>query len=302
MLEKYLNELYKQIPKEKIYINEPMKNHTSFKIGGPAECYIKVSKIEEIENVLKIANKNKIPIHIIGNGSNILVKDEGIKGIVLKIDLQSINIQETPNHINVQVESGEPLAKLAYIMLNNEITGLEFAAGIPGTIGGAIRMNAGAHGKEMQDIVYSTKYIDLSGNIHTILNKEHQFNYRTSIFAKKNYIILQANLKLKHGDKEQIKQKMDEYSKWRKENQPLEYANAGSTFKRGNNFITAELIDKCGLKGYKIGGAQVSTKHAGFIVNTGEATAQDVLKLIEYVKKEVYKKFEKVIELEIEVL
>ena len=302
MLEKYLNELYKQIPKEKIYINEPMKNHTSFKIGGPAECYIKVSKIEEIENVLKIANKNKIPIHIIGNGSNILVKDEGIKGIVLKIDLQSINIQETPNHINVQVESGVPLAKLAYIMLNNEITGLEFAAGIPGTIGGAIRMNAGAHGKEMQDIVYSTKYIDLSGNIHTILNKEHQFNYRTSIFAKKNYIILQANLKLKHGDKEQIKQKMDEYSKWRKENQPLEYANAGSTFKRGNNFITAELIDKCGLKGYKIGGAQVSTKHAGFIVNTGEATAQDVLKLIEYVKKEVYKKFEKVIELEIEVL
>ena len=302
MLEKYLNELYKQIPKEKIYINEPMKNHTSFKIGGPAECYIKVSKIEEIENVLKIANKNKIPIHIIGNGSNILVKDEGIKGIVLKIDLQSINIQETPNHINVQVESGVPLAKLAYIMLNNEITGLEFAAGIPGTIGGAIRMNAGAHGKEMQDIVYSTKYIDLSGNIHTILNKEHQFNYRTSIFAKKNYIILQANLKLKHGDKEQIKQKMDEYSKWRKENQPLEYANAGSTFKRGNNFITAELIDKCGLKGYKIGGAQVSTKHAGFIVNTGEATAQDVLKLIEYVKREVYKKFEKVIELEIEVL
>ena len=302
MLEKYLNELYKQIPKEKIYINEPMKNHTSFKIGGPAECYIKASKIEEIENVLKIANKNKIPIHIIGNGSNILVKDEGIKGIVLKIDLQSINIQETPNHINVQVESGVPLAKLAYIMLNNEITGLEFAAGIPGTIGGAIRMNAGAHGKEMQDIVYSTKYIDLSGNIHTILNKEHQFNYRTSIFAKKNYIILQANLKLKHGDKEQIKQKMDEYSKWRKENQPLEYANAGSTFKRGNNFITAELIDKCGLKGYKIGGAQVSTKHAGFIVNTGEATAQDVLKLIEYVKKEVYKKFEKVIELEIEVL
>ena len=302
MLEKYLNELYKQIPKEKIYINEPMKNHTSFKIGGPAECYIKVSKIEEIENVLKIANKNKIPIHIIGNGSNILVKDEGIKGIVLKIDLQSINIQETPNHINVQVESGVPLAKLAYIMLNNEITGLEFAAGIPGTIGGAIRMNAGAHGKEMQDIVYSTKYIDLSGNIHTILNKEHQFNYRTSIFAKKNYIILQANLKLKHGDKEQIKQKMDEYSKWRKENQPLEYANAGSTFKRGNNFITAELIDKCGLKGYKIGGAQVSTKHAGFIVNTGEATAQDVLNLIKYVKKEVYKKFEKVIELEIEVL
>lgn len=302
MLEKYLNELYKQIPKEKIYINEPMKNHTSFKIGGPAECYIKVSKIEEIENVLKIANKNKIPIHIIGNGSNILVKDEGIKGIVLKIDLQSINIQETPNHINVQVESGVPLAKLAYIMLNNEITGLEFAAGIPGTIGGAIRMNAGAHGKEMQDIVYSTKYIDLSGNIHTILNKEHQFNYRTSIFAKKNYIILQANLNLKHGDKEQIKQKMDEYSKWRKENQPLEYANAGSTFKRGNNFITAELIDKCGLKGYKIGGAQVSTKHAGFIVNTGEATAQDVLKLIEYVKREVYKKFEKVIELEIEVL
>ena len=302
MLEKYLNELYKQIPKEKIYINEPMKNHTSFKIGGPAECYIKVSKIEEIENVLKIANKNKIPIHIIGNGSNILVKDEGIKGIVLKIDLQSINIQETPNHINVQVESGVPLAKLAYIMLNNEITGLEFAAGIPGTIGGAIRMNAGAHGKEMQDIVYSTKYIDLSGNIHTILNKEHQFNYRTSIFAKNNYIILQANLKLKHGDKEQIKQKMDEYSKWRKENQPLEYANAGSTFKRGNNFITAELIDKCGLKGYKIGGAQVSTKHAGFIVNTGEATAQDVLNLIEYVKREVYKKFEKVIELEIEVL
>lgn len=188
------------------------------------------------------------------------------------------------------------------VLLKEEIEGFEFASGIPGTIGGAIRMNAGAHGKEIKDILVETTYIDYNGNLHTISNNEHMFSYRHSRFFEDKNIIISSKIKLKYGNKQIIKAKMQEYFNFRREKQPVSMASAGSTFKRGEDFITAKIIDDCGLKGFSIGDAEVSSKHAGFIVNKGKATAEDVLKLVEYVKKIVYEKTSKNIELEIEVV
>lgn len=290
------------IKKSNIFFNEPMKKYTSFKIGGPAECLIKVETQSEIKEVLKIVNENKIPLTIIGNGSNILVSDNGIKGIVLKINIDNLKIIDFNDTVEICVGSGFKLSMLSQILLQNNISGFEELSGIPGTIGGAIKMNAGAHGKEFKDIVQNVKVIDYKGNIK-ILNKEDlNFSYRHSIFSEENYIILETTLRLQKGTKEQIKNKMNEYKNYRKEKQPIEYPSAGSTFKRGKDYITAKLIDEAGLKGYKIGGAEISTKHAGFIINTGNATAKDVLDLIQYVKNTIKEKFNKDIQLEIEVI
>ena len=303
-IKKIIQENNLQIDNQNIFYNEPMSKHTSIKIGGPAECFIKATTVEEVKKVVEVAKQNNIPLHVIGNGSNILVKDEGIKGIVLKLQLiqTEIHEEESKKNIKVTVGSGVVLGALAQKLMQEGITGFEELSGIPGTIGGAVRMNAGAHGKEIKDIIDTTTYIDMQGNVHTITNKEQQFEYRSSIFAKEKYIILETILNLQYGDKEIIKAKMKQYAQWRKEHQPIEYPNAGSTFKRGQDFITAQLIDECGLKGYTIGGAQVSTKHAGFIINTGGATAKDVLDLVEYVKVQVLKQTGKRIELEIEVI
>ena len=303
MIDEFIKEFYEKIPKERVYLNEPMSKHTSFKIGGPAEVFIKATTVEEVKTVVRCANKNSIPLHIIGNGSNILVKDEGIKGIVLKPQLDNIHIKndDSKNKITVTVGSGVMMGFLAQKLMKEGITGFEELSGIPGTLGGAVRMNAGAHGKEIKDVIQTTTYIDMQGSIHTITNEEQQFSYRSSVFAKEKYIILEITLKLQYGDKEKIQKTMEQYAKWRKENQPLEYPNAGSTFKRGKDYITAKLIDNSGLKGYTIGGAQVSTKHAGFIVNIGNATAKDVLELVEYVKAQVYQQTGETIELELEI-
>ena len=290
------------ISREKIKIDEDMSKHTSFKIGGPADIFIKATELNDVKNTIKVATTNNIPLYVLGNGSNILVKDKGIRGIILKIELKEFNIEYKNEDVFVKVGSGVQLGFLAHKLLNEIIEGFEEFAGIPGTIGGAVRMNAGAHGKEMKDIVLETKYIDLNGNIKTITNAEHQFEYRNSLFSKEKYIILETTLKLKKGIKENIESKMKEYTTYRKEKQPIEFPSAGSTFKRGEDFITAQLIDECGLKGYKIGGAEVSNKHAGFIINTGNATADDVIKLTEYVKQKVYDKFKKKINLEIEII
>lgn len=301
-LKQILNEL--DISKERIQYNVPMKNYTSFKIGGPAECLIKVQTIEEVQEILQIANQNNIPLTIIGNGSNILVSDKGIKGIVLKIDIKKLEIEEKEeNQFFITVGSGNKLGEIAPKFLQKEIQGFEFAAGIPGTIGGAIRMNAGAHGSEMKDIVKTISYIDKKDmKLYTISNKEANFQYRNSIFSNNQYIIVETTMQLGKGKKEEIQSKMQEYANFRKEKQPIEYPSAGSTFKRGSDFITAKLIDECGLKGYQMGGAQVSEKHAGFIINKGDATAEDVIKLMKYVKEQVYHKFEKKIEAEIEII
>ena len=290
------------IPKENILYNEPMKKHTSFKIGGPAECLIKINKTQELRELIEFTNKNKIPFHIIGNGSNLLVLDKGIEGITGIIKIEKIEIQEEQNKIKVTVGAGEKIAKVANLLAQKEITGLEELAGIPGTIGGAITMNAGAHGKEIKDVITTVKCIDCNGNEKVFTNDEMKFGYRRSRIKETHEIVLEVEMELQKGNKEEIQQKMKEYSEYRREKQPINYPSAGSTFKRGNDFITAKLIDEAGLKGYTIGGAMVSTKHSGFVINKGDATAKDVLELIKHIKEEVYKKFNKNIELEIEVI
>ena len=298
-----LNSLEKIISKEEIKQNEPMKNHTSFKIGGPAEFYIKISCIEELQKVLEFAKKENIKITILGNGSNVLVPDEGIKGIVIRTNLKEIKIEnKDEKNIEVTVNDAVPIGFLAQKLLKEEITGFEELSGIPGTIGGAVLMNAGAHGKEMKDIVTEITAMDYNGKIYNFKNEEAEFSYRHSKFSSGEFIIIQTKLQLEKGNREEIKAKMDEYAQFRKEKQPIEYPSAGSTFKRGADFITAKLIDEAGLKGYSIGGAKVSEKHAGFIINTGNATAKDVLDLAKYVTDKVYEKFNKKIELEIKIL
>lgn len=290
------------IEKEKIFFNESMKKHTTFKIGGPAECLIKIDKEENLKEILKFVNQNNLLITIIGNGSNVLVSDKGIKGITLMIQLEKIDVQEKNENIQIIVGAGEKLGKLAQVCLQKEISGLEELSGIPGTIGGAVRMNAGAYSKEMKDIVKCVRCIDYQGNEKEFSNKEMEFEYRKSRLKEENYIITEVELILGKGKKEEIREKMNQYANYRKEKQPIEFPSAGSTFKRGSDFITAKLIDEAGLKGYSIGGAEVSTKHSGFIINKGNATERDVLELIKYVKDKVYDKFNKKIELEIEII
>lgn len=300
-LEEMIKKSNLPIEKEKIYFNEPMKKHTTFKIGGPAECLIKVDKVEELKATLEFANENQIPVIVIGNGSNVLVSDKGISGITLMIKIGKLEIQEEEK-VKVIVGAGEKIGKLARVFFQKEITGFEEISGIPGTIGGAIRMNAGAHGKEMKDIVKKVKVLDFNGKEKEFTNEEMKFAYRRSRIKEEKYIVTEVELELAKGKKEEIQTKMEEYAKYRKEKQPIEYPSAGSTFKRGKDFITAQLIDQAGLKGYSIGGAEVSNKHSGFVMNKGNATAEDVLQLVEYIKDEVYKKFQKKIELEIEVI
>ena len=292
-----------KIPEGRILFNEPMKKYTSFKIGGPAECLIKIETKEELKEALILANENNIPITVIGNGSNVLVLDEGIQGITLMIKIEGINIQTLDNKkFTVKIGAGEKIAKVGRMFLNNSLTDFEEISGIPGTFGGAVRMNAGAHGKEMKDIVKNVTCVDYFGNEKVFNNQEMKFEYRRSILKEEKYIVTEVEIELEKGKTEEIKAKMDEYAKFRKEKQPLEYPSAGSTFKRGEDFITAKLIDEAGLKGYSVGDAEVSTKHAGFVINKGNATAKDVLELVNKVKEEVYKKFQKKIELEVEII
>lgn len=294
------NDLLMKISKEQIYLNESMKKHTTFKIGGPADIFVKVKTIQELKHVINVAKKENVPLTVIGNGSNILVKDGGIRGIVIKPEFKEI---EFIDEETIRVGAGVLLTKIANEAYKHELTGLEFAAGIPGTMGGAVRMNAGAYGKEIKSIIYSTTYVDKNSEIKVANKLEHEFDYRTSRFAKnKDEIIVESIIKLEKGNKAEIKQKMDDDKKSRKLKQPLQYPNAGSVFKRGNDYITSLLIDKCGLKGYNVGDAYISDLHAGFIINKKNATAKEVLELIAYIKKRVYKEFNKKIELEIEVL
>lgn len=278
------------------------KNIPHLKFGGPADIYLKLDNIEDIKYVLQFSKNNNIPLQIIGNGSNMLVKDNGIRGIVLKPDIRKVEIEEQKDKICITLGAGEPLPKIAIEMGKRGFAGLEFASGIPGTVSGAVRMNAGAYGSEMKNIVVNTTYIDLDGNIKTINNEEHKFEYRKSIFANEKYIILKTQIELSKGNVEEIKQKMDENMKSRREKQPLDMPSAGSTFKRKDGVIVSKLIDEAGLKGFSIGDALVSEKHAGFIVNKGNASAKNVVDLIKYVQNVIYDKYKIEIEPEIEIV
>lgn len=302
-IENHIEELKKCVSEESnILKDELMSKHTSFKIGGKADIFINAKKEDDVKKILEYSTKNNIPLIVIGNGSNLLVKDGGIRGIVLKVGIEGFNIEEENEAYIVTVGAGVKNGYVAQKLLIEEIEGFEFAAGIPGSIGGAIRMNAGAHGGEMKNIVLETKCIDKKGNIKILSNEEQKFEYRNSIFSTNEYIILSTKLRLNKGIYKEIKSKMNEYSTWRKEHQPLEYPSAGSTFKRGEDFITAKLIDECGLKGYNIGDAEVSIKHAGFVVNKGDAKAKDVLNLTKYISQKIHEKFGKKVELEVQVI
>ena len=310
-----------KIDKEKILYNEPMKKYTTFKVGGPAECLIKISSKKDLKEILKFANENNIQITVLGNGSNVLVQDKGIKGITLIIKIEKIEIENQAENLNnnksknkeensgnnntkvkIKLGAGEKIAKVGIKFSKEGLTGFEEISGIPGTIGGAVRMNAGANGREMKDVIKTVKCLDYYGNEKTFANEEMNFGYRTSILKTEKYIATEVEIELDKGNSEEIKEKMDMYKEKRKNSQPLEYPSAGSTFKRGEDFITAKLIDEAGLKGTKVGDAEVSIKHGGFIINKGNATASDILELVQIIKNKIYEKYQKKIELEVEVL
>lgn len=274
-------------------------NTQHLKCGGPADIFVKINDTEELKFLLDLAKEKNVQVTVIGNGSNVLVRDKGIRGIVVKLDFNEI-IKEENETLNIG--AGALLSKLARVAQEEELTGIEFASGIPGTFGGAIFMNAGAYGKQIGDKIIETTYIDENLEVKTITKEEHEFEYRKSIFQKNNGIILSGKIKLEKGNKEEIKTKMEKYSKTRREKQPLNMPNAGSIFKRGEGYITAKLIDECGLKRYRIGDAEVSELHAGFIVNKGNATAKDILDLIKYIQGKVKQKFNVNIEPEIRIL
>ncbi len=266
--------------------NENMSLHTTFKIGGEADVFINVKSVEELEKTLKTANEYGVPYLILGKGSNLLVSDLGIEGAVI-ITKQLENIKVEGNRIIC--EAGAHLSRLCTEAMNNGLTGLEFAYGIPGSVGGALYMNAGAYGGEMSQVVVGAYCINENLEREYIDLKDMHLGYRTSVFKKNNAIITEIIFELKTGDKTLIKQKMDELMQRRLDKQPLDFPSAGSTFKRPPDNFAGALIEKNNLKGVKIGGAMVSQKHAGFVINKGNAKAQDVLDLIEHIKETVYK-------------
>lgn len=295
-INKYLCDI---VTSEFVLTDEPMKNHTSFKIGGTADYMVLPNTNEQILNIRKFCVENDVPLYVIGNGSNLLVSDNGLRGVVMKLGKNFSDY--TINKDTITAKSGLLLSKLANIAMNNSLSGLEFASGIPGSLGGAIYMNAGAYDGEMKDIVVSTKYIDENGTICTVNGDEHKFSYRHSIFGA-NDIILECTMKLSYGEKGNICSYMRELNSRRKEKQPLEYPSAGSTFKRPEGYFAAKLIDDCGLRGYKTGGAMVSEKHCGFVINADNATCDDVLKLMEHIQNVVMKKYGVELEAEVKIL
>lgn len=289
------------LDKANIRYKEPMKNHTTTKVGGPCDCLVEPTSIDEIQKILEYAKENDIQYYVIGNGSNLLVKDEGIDALIIKISNKFSDYEVNDNYIKVYAGCSVP--KLAQVAKQNSLSGLEFACGIPGSVGGAIRMNAGAYGSEMINVVNKIGYLDEDGKIVEISNEEAQFTYRHSMFVEHpEYVILYGIYKLENGNIEEISAKMEENMKSRREKQPLEYPNFGSVFKRPEGYFVGKLVDDAGLKGYAIGGAQVSQKHSGFIVNKGNATCKDILDLIEYVKKTVYEKFNVMLQEEVVIL
>ena len=280
-----IDKLKQIIPEKYILSNEPMKKHTTFRIGGPADIFAAPESIEEIEAVCRFAKEEGIPLFVLGNGSNLLVADDGMDGIVLQIYKNYSGIEVNGNELTVK--AGTLLSSTSKAALNEELTGFEFAGGIPGTFGGAVVMNAGAYGGEMVQVLKEVKVLTKDGEIKTLKAEELELGYRTSNVLKNEYVVLEGVIALEKGNKEEIKAKMDEYALARKTKQPLEYPSAGSVFKRPVGYFAGTMIEQCGLKGKTVGGAMVSPKHAGFIVNTGDATCQDVLDLISLIQTTV---------------
>jgi len=282
-------ELEKAVPAQRLLIDEPMSKHTTFRIGGPADYFVLPETVQEVADVLHIAKQFAVPVTVLGNGSNVLVLDRGIRGLVLKFGPEMANIRHSGN--TVFAGAGALLANVSRYAAQYDLTGFEFAIGIPGSIGGAVFMNAGAYDGDMSQVVQAVTAVCQDGGVKRFEREALNFGYRHSVFQETGCLICEVELALEKGINTSIRGRLDDYTEKRQTKQPIEMPSAGSTFKRPQGHFAGTLIEKAGLKGVSVGGAQVSTKHAGFIINAGDATAQDVLALICKVQDSVYKQF-----------
>ena len=282
MNQNFYDKLNNVIAKDSILTDEPMSRHTTFRVGGPADFFVTPKAKEEVRDVIRICKEAGMPYYIIGNGSNLLVSDAGYRGVIVQI-YKEMNEVKVEGDL-VKAQAGALLSGIAAKALGAELSGFEFASGIPGTIGGACVMNAGAYGGEMKDVLESVTVLTGEGKIIELGRNELELGYRTSVIAKKGYIVLGAVLKLERGDGEKIKTYMEELKEKRVTKQPLEYPSAGSTFKRPEGYFAGKLIEDAGLRGFQVGGAQVSEKHCGFVINRDHATAADIMELMRQVQ------------------
>lgn len=296
------NEIYEKLinitDKQNVLIDEPMKNHTTFKVGGSADYFVIPQNITEAAEIVRLLLRYNIPYYVVGNGSNLLVSDDGFRGVIISVSkgLDYINIDGN----ELTVGAGALLSKVASVAINNGLKGLVFASGIPGSIGGAVVMNAGAYGGEMKDVIKEVTLFDIAtSEIVTLSNEDMKFSYRNSVVKSHPYIVLSAVITCENGNVEELKAEATELATKRKEKQPLEYPSAGSTFKRPEGYFAGKLIEDAGLKGYCVGGAQVSQKHSGFVINKGGATATDIITLINDVRAKVYSEYGVVLEPEV---
>ena len=288
------------VSEEDILTREYMKNHTSFKIGGSADFLVTPRTVDQIQNLIKTLKKENIPVFIMGNGSNLLVSDKGIRGVVIKLSKNFSSFSISGDEVTAQ--SGILLSTLSKSIVNESLSGFEFASGIPGTIGGAVTMNAGAYDSEMKNIVEEVVAMDMDGNIKTFTNQEMNFRYRKSRVTDETLVVLEAKLKLEKGNIEDIKAKIDDFTLRRTTKQPLTAYSAGSTFKRPEGYFAGKLIEDAGLKGIIMRNAAVSSLHSGFVINTGDATCENILELIEFIKLTVFSKFGVMLEEEVRVV
>ena len=298
-MDQWLEEIRAALPELVVYQQEPMKKHTTFRVGGPADLYV-CPKKQELPVILGLAKKKGLAVTVIGNGSNLLVGDGGYRGAVIQIykNMSAVTVEGT----EITVQAGALLSSVAAAAKNAALTGFEFAGGIPGTMGGAVVMNAGAYGGEMKDVLTEVTVMDEEGEIVTLPADKLELGYRTSIIKTAGYIVLEAKLQLKEGNPEVIRETMKDLTIRRTTKQPLEYPSAGSTFKRPEGYFAGKLIMDSGLAGYQVGGAQVSEKHCGFVINAGGATARDVRTLMDNVRDIVYKKYGVTLEPEVKFL
>lgn len=284
MAEKF-EEALKNIYGEDFLMDEPLRGHTTFRIGGAARYMVTPDRVSKLADTIRLCREEQMPYYVIGNGSNLLVSDKGYRGVIIRLYHTLDDIAVEGNMLTVG--AGALLGKAANRALEAGLTGMEFASGIPGTIGGALVMNAGAYGGEMKDIVSEVTVMNPQGELRVLTCEEMAFGYRKSIATEKSLIVIEAKLELRTGDRKEIEKRMRELSGARQEKQPLEFPSAGSTFKRPEGYFAGKLIDDAGLRGYQVGGARVSDKHCGFVVNTGNATAADVIRLIQDVRQKV---------------
>lgn len=293
-----INALKNYVPEENICLQEEMAGHTTFRIGGPADCFLQLENEEQLIRVQKYLNRVELPYFILGNGSNLLVSDAGYRGVILQIGRAMSRVEAEGCRIKAQ--AGASMAQVARAAMEQGLTGLEFASGIPGTVGGGVVMNAGAYDGEMSQVVKLVRVVNREGEVMELDNSTMEFGYRTSAVKNNFLTVTEVVFELRKGDREQIRAKMEDFASRRREKQPLEYPSAGSTFKRPKGNFAGKLIMDAGLKGYQCGGARVSDKHCGFVINAGNATAEDVRNVIREVQRQVKERF--CVELETEVL